>query len=419
MAYPFGDRNSMAASGREDAFALENAALASAAEAAIREGGRSFVATPMGLILELRGHLWDGLTNRERGLLEQTEALLARMDLRQEVVRAEPARLWGYVRVLDTAGLDDGTLLAGNATTPAARTITARIVQTRREAGAVVPNAIKLVAHMTSAGIVVAIEIVLFHSALNIALEPVLGSPTQAMSNGILALVCFTAIIGGAWSFQDAGERTKSLIRKASRVAIGCFLAGSAAFVGNAIFRSLYDSASAANFDVTDTGGIGFFGSLGLALVFGSAGLLAWVGSHHSLGRIRELFGQLSKSLSLRADAARLEREHLADTAALVSRQNELEAVRRDLADIDLITARRVSALCAGSIAAGHKLLTQLDLYGAPKPNLIPDPLTEEALSYDRDVLRKKIERLEESSEPSAIYSRIRAALSPAKGKTK
>lgn len=417
MAHPFGDRISFAASGPEEIFASDTVALSAAAEATIRQASESLMVPGTGTVLDLREGLRGGLSRRERRLLEKIETLAIRLELQEEFVSAEPSYLQGYRSVTAKSYLVSDKAISG--TNATARTLAGRIVQLRREAGPILPSAIRLGAHSVCAVVVIGIEIAIFHSGLEFAFAPVAGAPDPVISNSLLMLVCLTAIIAGLWAFQNAGERTQGLIRKISRIAIGCFLVGSAAFVGNAIFRSLYDATTSAAFDASDTGGLGLLGSVGLALVYGSAGLLAWVASHHSLGRVRQLFSKLAQALGLRMQATRMERDRFADHAELVSLRHDLECVRDDLSQIDLVTARRVASLCADAAAAGHALLMQLDLSGTRNLNLVPDALTEEALSYDRDVLRAMVKRFEAGIEPCVIRARIHAALSPAKRKSK
>ncbi|MEJ7926003.1 hypothetical protein WG908_04435 [Sphingobium sp. AN641] len=99
--------------------------------------------------------------------------------------------------------------------------------------------------------------------------------------------------------------------------------------------------------------------------------------------------------------------------------RHELHEIQSEQENSDLLTAQRVSALYAGPIASGQWLLNQLEISGDGKPNLIPGPLLEEALSYDRDVLRKKLARLVEETEPASILAKMRKARAAASGKEK
>jgi hypothetical protein len=420
MVNLFGGRGGDADSRSGDAVACETSELEVAIERAIRSDASRFKFPSISLVLSLLEAVELQLSRRQRRVLAKIERLLARAEIQGEEIKPELARQRGYVHIVHAG---QGTAGASPSTPPADMTVPAHslpalIKQKRHEAGAIAPNAVKLIIHAVCAGTVVAIEITLFHAALGVAFEPIAGAPTQAISNGMLAFVCLTAIIGGLWSFQDASERMKRLLKKISRIAVGGFVAGSGLFVGNAIFRSLFDSASAANFDVTDTGSIGLLGSIGLALVFGSGGTLAWMASHHSLNRIKTLFDQLTHSFACRNQAARMERDMLDGTGELASAQHELDEIAEARANAAWTVAVRVSALCAPAVTAGHTLLTQLDLGGAPTSDLVPDPLTAEALTYDRKVLRKKVTRLEQQAEPAAILRKIRKALSK-KGKVK
>ncbi len=420
MAYLFGSRSDVVVFRRKKAIAFEQPQSLKEIEAQIRENARSLAAPATGLILELRGMLADQFSLHERALLAEIEKLAGQQRIGDASTEADPARMQGYIRAVEkTRNTSDDT---GPVTELPARTKAGRIKQLRKGAEPIAPNALKLAFHVVTAGILISIEITLFHSALEIAFEPVLGSPSQAISNGILALVCVTAILGGLKAFNDENPRSQKLLAVTSCIAVVTFLTGSALFVGNAIFSALYDTASAANFDVTDTGGIGMFGSLGLALVYGSSGILAWLASHNALHRIRALFGGIMRSIGLRQEAAKLEQGHFNNVAALTSAHHALADVQGKVASLDLLAAQRVSAICANAATAGRRLLTQLDLYGEAKSNLIPDALTEEAMAYDRNVLREKVVRFEAETEPAAILKRLRkfsAAGSPKKTRSK
>jgi hypothetical protein len=402
------------ASRREDGFVHEPSESQAAIEIAIRSDASRFKFPSISLVLSLLELVEQQLSRRERRVLARIERLLAKIEILDEEFKPKLARQRGYVHIAH-AGQVNASASSSTASadmTVRARTLPALIKQTRHEAGAVAPNAVKLSVHIICAGTVVAIEIALFHAALSVAFEPIVGAPTQPISNGLLAFVCLTAIIGGLWSFQDASDRTKRALKRVSRIAVGCFVAGAGLFAGNAIFHALFESASAANFDVTDTDSIGVLGTMGLALVFGSGGTIAWMASHHSLNRIKTLFDQLAHSLRLRSQADRLEREMLDGADELAAARHELEEIAQARADANWTVAVRVSALCSDAVTAGHTLLTQLDLGGAPTPDLVPDPLMAEALTYDRKVLRRKVAQLAAQAEPAAIFNEIRKALS-------
>lgn len=391
-----------AASGSHDPHAQKTSENLAAIEAEIRNGARALYGPAPALVCDLLEYLKKQGNSRQRLIVERVERLQQKLKLREQEVCGKPTQVQGLFRVLD-----GGSSASGGTPNIEARTIPARIVQMRRDAGPAVPDAITLVLHVAFAGTVTVIEILLFEAGLDVAFTEVVGAPTQAVSNGMLSFVCLTVIIGGVSAFKDASERTKKWMRKINRFAVGCFLTGSVLFVGNAVFRTLSDAAAADSFDVTDTSTIGAVGYIGLSLVFGSGGFIAWMTSHHSLLRVKDLFGKGSHALGLKRRAALMERDWLDDNAQLAAAKHDLEEVREELEHVEQAAVNRASALCVPALTAAQGLLTQLDLYGQGSPNIVPDPLMEEALSYDREMLREKVERFASESEPAAILAKL------------
>ena len=413
MAYPFGGLGRMSVPRQGQTHAQKTDNSEQQHEKDIREGARSLTVPGTALLYELLVPTSRALKSRERDSLEKLAQIDRMVEIQTETVRAEQTRQQGYPHVVGT-GLNGSSANGTDGHLPA-RTIPAKILAIRKEAEPIGANAVKLVVHIGAAGAVIMIEITLFHGALDVAFEPILGAPTQAMSNGLLAMVCLTAVLAGLWSFGEAGERTKRWMKKLSMVAVATFLAGSALFVGHAIHDALNGGLAASEFDLEATGAMGPFGSLGLAVTFASAGALAWVASHHSLGRVRALATDIMRSLRLRKSAADMQRDYIVIGSEGAGQRHALEEVQEEYSRIEMATACRASALCAPYLSAGKRLITQLELNNGSLANFVPDPLIEEAMAYDLDLLRQKVAEFEAGTQPAALLKKLRGITTPKK----
>ena len=417
MANPFGGRGS-SASRCEEVRAIALAGRAAEIEDLIREVLRCFKVPSDGVVLSLRDANLSELKGREANLLAELDALAEERQLLDGTVRPPATRQRGLMEIVAKQMAVTASRGSLDNHVPA-ETLPDRVAQLRRAANGTAHDVIGLLVHGAFAVTVVAIEVALFHGGLSITFPPVVGAPEQALSNGLLSAVSLTAVITGLAAFQSAGPKTKGIMTFLSRTAIACFLVGGSLFVGQAIFGSLVESQSAASFEIETADPFGPVAATGLALVLGSAGVLAWCASHYSLGRIREHGQSLTLAIGHRNEAVRIERMTLEIARRLAATCHELDQVREAVATVDETTAVRVSTLAEPAVAAGHALIAQLDLQGEAEPRSLPDELSDELLGYQREELRSLVVELKQSTTPSAIFARIRSAFPTTKGRTR